>query len=335
MVGSAEDEPRAQPERSAPAPASGPPAASARVHEPRLAVVVPATDVPPTLSRCLFAIRDAMAPTDELLVITEPAMAGPAAARNAGAEQATAEVLVFVDADVVVHPDALTRLRTAFAADPGLTAVFGSYDDGPSSPGVVSEFRNLLHHYVHHRHPGVAATFWSGLGAVRRREFLALGGFDTERFPLPAVEDIDLGTRLAAAGGRIELHPRVQGTHLKHWTVANMVQTDFRRRGVPWAVICLERRTIPRTLNLSWRERASTAATVTIAAGALSRRPRRAALGAAAVLLLNGPFYAMLARQMGVWRGAAGIGLHVLHRFVGIAALPFGVVVYLRRRKAG
>ena len=34
-------------------------------------------------------------------------------------------------------------------ADPGLTALFGSYDDHPPARDVVSQFRNLLHHFVH------------------------------------------------------------------------------------------------------------------------------------------------------------------------------------------
>lgn len=269
-------------------------------------------------------------------MVTEPAGSGPAEARNAGASQASADVLVFVDSDVVVHPDAFARLRAAFDADPGLTAVFGSYDDGPSSLALVSQFRNLLHHHVHHRHAGVAATFWSGLGAVRREEFLSLGGFDTERFPVPAVEDIDLGMRLCSAGGRIELHPKVQGTHLKHWTLAGMVATDFHGRGVPWAALCLERRSLPRTLNLSWRERAGTVATLCALAGAAARNVRLVGRSALVLALLDGSFYALLVRRMGMGRATLALGLHGLHRVVAVVALPWGFASHLGgRRRSG
>ena len=73
-----------------------------------------------------------------------------------------------------MYTDALARVRAAFADDPGLTAVFGSYDDAPPG-GTVAAFRNLLHHHVHHRGAGPASTFWSGLGAIRRDAFLAAG----------------------------------------------------------------------------------------------------------------------------------------------------------------
>ena len=164
-------------------------------------------------------------------------------------------MLVFVDADVVVHGDAIERLRGAFAADPALTAAFGSYDDAPAAPGTVSRFRNLLHHHVHASSPGPAETFWAGLGAVRRDAFAEAGGFDADRFPGPAVEDIDLGRRLRARGGRIVLDPEIRGTHLKRWSLAGMVRTDLAQRAIPWTRVQLEERRLASVLNLGWRQR--------------------------------------------------------------------------------
>src|SRR5581483_8555183 len=173
-----------------------------------LSAIVPATNAPPTLEACRDAIQAADEAPEELIVVLEGA--GPADARNRGAARATGDVLVFVDADVVVHGDAFARIRRAFE-DPSLVALFGSYDDRPAAPGTVSVFRNLLHHHVHQSGAGPATTFWAGLGAVRRDAFEAVGGFDAERYLVPSVEDIDLGTRLVAAGRRIELDPSVQG----------------------------------------------------------------------------------------------------------------------------
>ena len=94
---------------------------------------------------------------------------------------------------VHAHPRGVRR------ADPGLVAVFGSYDDDPPADGAVSTFRNLLHHHVHQAAAGPASTFWAGLGALRRDAFLASGGFDERRYPASSVEDIELGMRLSAA----------------------------------------------------------------------------------------------------------------------------------------
>ena len=191
----------------------------------RLSAIVPATGGPATLDECLGAIRRARAAPDELVIADEPANPGPAAARNAGAERAKGDMLVFVDADVLVHEDAFERIRRAFEDDPELTAVFGSYDDTPRAPGVVSGFRNLLHHHVHQGSPGPATTFWAGLGAIRRDAFLAAGGFDADRFERPAVEDI-------------ELDPGLLGTHLKGWTLASMLSPTWSIAARPGSRRC-------------------------------------------------------------------------------------------------
>ena len=56
---------------------------------------------------------------------------GPARARNHGAASAQGDVLVFLDADVVVHPDTLGRIKTYLTEHPEIAALFGSYDADP------------------------------------------------------------------------------------------------------------------------------------------------------------------------------------------------------------
>jgi GT2 family glycosyltransferase len=301
---------------------------------PTLAVIVPATDRPPTLDRCLAAITAADEAPEEVVVVDGAPSPGPAAARNAGARRTDADVLVFVDADVEVHADAFVRVRRAFEGDGGLGAVFGSYDDAPPAPGLVSGFRNLLHHYVHQTGGGPASTFWAGLGAIRRDVFDTHGGFDAERYPRASIEDIELGCRLVASGVRIELDPAVLGTHLKTWTLGSMLETDFSRRGSPWVALMLGSNASRSALNLGRRHRASAAA-VGLGALALARGHRSAAAGAlAALLVLNRDFYALLLRRQGPAGAVAGVGLHALHHLTGIAAVPAGVLLYLRERQA-
>ncbi len=243
---------------------------------PALSVVVPVRDGGGHLGRCLRGLRDSTYTDFELIVVDDgsaddsAALAaaagarvirhgsplGPAAARNAGAEAATAPIVFFLDADVVVHPDALARAVARLAADPTLAGLFGSYDDAPAAPGVVSRFRNLLHHYVHHQGDFVAdarpvRTFWTGCGAIRRRAFLDLGGFDPRRYRRPAIEDIELGYRLNRAGHRIVLARDVLAKHLKRWTLAKVVRTDIFQRGVPWTLLMLRSRVAESDLNVS------------------------------------------------------------------------------------
>ena len=294
-----------------------------------LTVVVPATDNPPTLQRCLEALGAADQGPDELIVVDQAPAAGFAAARRTGATAARGDVVAFVDSDVLVHPDALARIRAAFDDDASLAALFGSYDDAPEASGVVSRFRNLLHHHVHQSSPGTVASFWGGLGAVRRDALDAVGGFDpNERW----LDDVDLGMRLTAAGLRVELRPEIQGTHLKRWTLRSMIWTDFAIRGIPWVHLLLRHRTLSAELNLGWRHRASAVGALAAVAGLVARRPLRAAAGLGTLVVLNRPFYALVLRREGPVRMTAAVGLHAIHHLTAVASLVGGVAMYASGR---
>jgi hypothetical protein len=299
-----------------------------------LTAIVPATNEPETLDRCLAAIRAAADPPEEIVVVDRPATSSPAAARNAGALTAAGDVFVFVDADVVVHPDAFRRIRAAFLDDPELDAVFGSYDDRPGARGVVSVFRNLLHHHVHQTSAGPAGTFWTGLGAVRREAFRGIEGFDAERFRTPSVEDIDMGMRLTASGGRIVLDPGIQGKHLKAWTVLSMVRTDLLSRGIPWVGLLLQHRSSSGALNLGWRHRLSAGASVGGVGALAAQQLLLALLVPLLLLVLNRRFYALLLRRGGPVIFAAGVLLHALHHLTAVLAVPLGIAAYFGRARA-
>ena len=112
----------------------------------------------------------------------------------------------------------------------------------------------------------------------------------------------------------------------------DMVQTDFRRRGIPWVDLMLRRRQASSALNLGPRHRLSALASI-VAVLALVRRRLRLATGATLILVaLNARFYILLARRRGPSMAVTGIGLHALHHLVGVAAVPAGIVAHLLSR---
>lgn len=183
---------------------------------------------------------------------------GPAYARNLGASAASGDILFFIDADVAAHPDTIQRIAAAFQSDPGLDALIGSYDDSPEAPDFISQYKNLMHHFVHQSGRQEASTFWSGCGAIRRDLFLKHSGFD-ESYSRPAIEDIELGYRLQQDGRKIVLDRNVQVKHLKRWTLAGLVKTDVMDRGVPWTELILRDGKMPNDLNLQISQRVSVA----------------------------------------------------------------------------
>ena len=306
-----------------------------------ISLIMPTIDYGDTFRCCVEAAHRALRPGDQLLIVLDGTVIetpdwlsalhpmllcthqrlGPAAARNFGAQQASHPILLFVDADVEVHPDAVDRIRAHFEADPELTALFGSYDVRPAAPGLVSRFRNLLHHYTHTGQPGPACTFWAGCGAVRRNRFLALGGFDADAYRQPCIEDVEFGLRLHDAGGRILLDPAIQGTHWKRWTLGLMVRTDIQQRAIPWSRLLLSRRHLPATLNFSQAARLSSVLSLLVLVAVLALAiptiwpwPLLMGGGAlAALLLLNRSFFALLLKCGGISLTAAGIPLLILY----------------------
>jgi glycosyltransferase involved in cell wall biosynthesis len=265
---------------------------------------------------------------------------GPGSARNQGAEVAAGEYLFFIDADCEVRPDTLANAASALRADEGLDALFGSYDDAPVGRTLVSQYKNLQHHFVHQRGQEDATTFWSGCGVMRRSRFRELGGFDVIRFPRPSIEDIELGYRLRHAGGRIRLDKRVQVKHHKVWTLAGLVRTDVFDRGIPWTVLTLERRhVVENDLNLEWKGKASVVLAVLLTplllAALLDPRALWAAAAAAALLVaLNLPFYRFLQRKRGFLFLLGSLPLHWLYYVYCAAAYVLGHLAFWRRRAA-
>lgn len=163
-------------------------------------------------------------------VLVMPENGGPGAARNLAAQQAVGDILWVVDSDVVAHPGGPAAIRAGFARD-GVEAVFGRYDDTPEGTPWFSRYKNLMHRYYHSGEMREVTTFWAGCGAIRAETYRRLGGFDTETYKVPSIEDIEFGSRIAAAGGRILVVPDLEAKHLKVWTVPNGMFTDiFRRR---------------------------------------------------------------------------------------------------------
>jgi GT2 family glycosyltransferase len=323
--------------------------ASPGPRRPSLSVVVPVRNGGRDFERCLRRLRDSRLADFELIVVDDgstddsaavaeragaivvrfPSPRGPAAARNRGAREASAPLIFFLDADVAVHPESLDRALARFESDPGLSALFGSYDDAPQAPGVVSQYRNLLHHFVHQQGAFEADirpvhTFWTGCGMIRREVFLAYGGFDPRLYPRPAIEDIELGYRLTRAGHRIVLARDVLATHMKRWTLREMVRTDIFRRGVPWMLLIKRSGTVETDLNVKAGQKACVALTgLTLACAACGVAVPNAALaaglgltaaaGLAAIVALNREFFAFLARRRG-WRFAcASLPLHLAY----------------------
>lgn len=317
---------------------------------PGISVIIPVYNGGEKFFHCLASVQSAAPGADEIIVVADggtghtPGLenlsgivvlktgtrGGPGKARNLGAAHARGDILFFVDADVTIAPDTIGRVRRIFREAPEVAALFGSYDDAPSETNFLSQYRNLLHHYVHQNAREEASTFWGACGAVRRETFRALGGFDDKKYLQPCIEDIELGYRIKLAGHRILLNKSLQIKHLKKWDMGSIIKTDFFQRALPWTELLLNNRQFMNDLNVDAAGRLSVAGIMGLLLSLALSFWQIAFLGLAlvcalALLYLNHPLYNFFRRKRGLWFAVKAVPWHWLYFFYSGLAFAMGL----------
>lgn len=141
---------------------------------------------------------------------------GVAAARNRGIHQATGELVVFIDDDVLPTPALLAEHQRVHADSSAELVVLGPMLNPPDfklSSWVAWEQAMLMKQYTDmqagHWQP-TPRQFYTGNASLARRHLLAVGGFD-ETFR--RAEDVELAYRLEQQGLRFVFHPEAIGYH--------------------------------------------------------------------------------------------------------------------------
>ncbi|TDQ50310.1 glycosyltransferase [Actinorugispora endophytica] len=188
----------------------------------KISVVIPAFNEEAVIGRCLEALLNQTSPADEILVVdnnstdrtleiaeryrrrgvrvVRETRQGLVPARNRGFDEATGDVLGRIDADTVVEPDWVLRLRSAFA-DPTVSAVTGPswfYDAPLRRTGLAGQ--RLFCHQVNRMLAGHPMLWGSNMALTRDcwREVR------DHACPGPDIfEDLDLAIHLHRLGRRV------------------------------------------------------------------------------------------------------------------------------------
>ena len=169
--------------------------------------------------------------------------------RNRGVEIANAEIVLFLDCDIVIPPTALGDIVNVFKDHPKIAGLIGSYDEAPGGKNITSQFKFLFHHYTHQQGGEHIDSFWSGCGAIRKSVFNSLGGFNASYLHGGSVQDIEFGYRLKKNKYSIYNAKHIQVKHLKELDLWEWIYTDICVRGVPWIMIMLTYQDLSPELN--------------------------------------------------------------------------------------
>jgi GT2 family glycosyltransferase len=171
-------------------------------------------------SDVLGALRE----RDHVTIVSPGRNLGFAAGSNLGARHATGEYLAFVNGDVLLRPDTLTRLVSALTPtqgpDVGLATASVRLLDRPE---VINSAGNPVHFLglswagglerpaVEFADPRLVTSASGAATVVRREVFADVGGFCEDMFTY--VEDTDLSLRLWSRGLAVAYVPDAVALH--------------------------------------------------------------------------------------------------------------------------
>lgn len=143
------------------------------------------------------------------------------AGRNRAAKEATGELLLMLDDDAYPLPGAIEALAERFERDPRLGAAGGFVRDVDADGGLVrSTELGTFDWWLRAGRKGEAPPeglpaffFPEGASMLRRSAYLEVGGFFEPYFYLSS--EIDLATRLLAAGWDVRYVPQAPFDHMK------------------------------------------------------------------------------------------------------------------------
>jgi GT2 family glycosyltransferase len=190
----------------------------------RIAVVVPTRNRPEPLQRCLAALESQSVPV-EVIVAEDRDGNGPAAARNAGARQARADLVLFTDDDC--EPDHDWAARLADACPAGAAAAGATINAEPGN--ALARTSQLLTSELQRQslRPDGTLGFAPTSNLAVDRDLFEHVPFD-QSFPAAAGEDRDWCRRLAAAGAPLRYAPSAIVRHRQGLGLAGFVRQQFR-----------------------------------------------------------------------------------------------------------
>lgn len=329
---------------------------------PRISIVMPVYNSERLLGECLAAVNASTFRDFETIVVDDSSTdrsreiaaahgarvvpsggrLGPGRARNKGVEHARGDIVFFIDSDVVVRPDTLDRLVTAFDRDPGVAGLMAVQSPTMRFRNLCSVYKNLWMYYTYVRRAGQdVPLFYTTAAAIRRSAFLASGGFDVN-YVDPNIEDTDYGQKLASQGFRIQILPDLEVEHVKGYDLAGLLRVDFLR-SMSLARLKLRKSadgistndtSVPTGYILSV-PLAGVAVLLLLVGLALGNRTLLLAnfLALATILVLNVPFLRLIRAHGGVRAWGLSCGLLIIELLTAGAGSAVGIATYFGGKK--
>lgn len=205
-------------------------------------IIIPSLNSP-LIDRVIAALRHQTRPIREIIVVGQDCYGllpssvsfiqterpiSAAAARNLGAQHASGEYLLFIDADCIAAPDLIERLETCHRQ--GQHIIGGGVAFESNSYWARCDNLLVFVDFLKSAAAGQRSFLPSLNFSMPRNLFLELGGFD-QSYPGAAGEDLDLSLRLRMAGYQLHFEPTAWVEHAHQRSAVRHVWEHLRGFG--------------------------------------------------------------------------------------------------------
>jgi len=222
-------------------------------------VIIPAFNAGKTIGKCLTAIFNSDFKEFEVIVVDDASKdntvavagefgckinslnknSGSSYCRNTGAEAAHGDILVFIDADVVINKTTLGKIVETLSSKTDIVGIVSIFSKPYPNSNFFSQYKGLYMHYIFNKCPSYIDFIHSSCFGIRRKYF------EPYDVTYKIGEDTELGMRLSSKGYKILLDKDLEVIHLKKYSFGAFIKNDFK---VPyaWTRLLIERKVLNR-----------------------------------------------------------------------------------------
>ena len=213
-----------------------------------ISIIIPVHNSQGTLPECLTAILKSDYKNYEIILVDDDSTdnsaniakqfpchiintkinKGAAAARNLGAQEAKNEILLFVDSDIIIKPDSISKIIAHLSKDNTIAGVVGVYDIYNRYTNFLSQYKHMIACYRDKLSENLDRDSFRGAFFAIKKECFKNHKFDG-LFNKASVEDIEFSRELISLGYKFIIDKSNKVEHLKRFTMKSFLKNQYYR----------------------------------------------------------------------------------------------------------
>lgn len=209
-----------------------------------ISIIIPVNNGKENLQRCLKHILASRYKDYEIIVVDDCSddgsadtaksytgniirlnrKSGPATARNIGSQKAKGNILLFLDADIVVMDNTIDCMVNFLNENKSVDGITGIYSESSRFNNFCSYYKRLYVIYKFIKMPEFVSMPNTAILAVRKDSFEKVNGFNEKMI---TGEDFEFGQRFSKAGYKIYIDKTLEVIHNRYFSFRTMVYDDF------------------------------------------------------------------------------------------------------------